>query len=146
MRYSLADYIMTVDPVDPSLKSSFGGSVSVGGQGSATDSISVELDNDLWSTTGYATGGWVHDKNLSRTGKVTVSISQLTNEVARFKQLINFYYNSDYSGLNIVVSTSSGKKVASCHDCYPVKIPSQTFGKTAADQSWSFTSGKITFY
>lgn len=146
MRYSLADYIVTVDPVDPNLKSSFGSSVSVGGQGSATDSISVELDDDLWSTTGYATGGWVHDKNLSRTGKVTISLSQLTNEVARFKQLINFYYNSDYSGLSIIVSTSSGKKVASCHDCYPTKIPAQTFGKNAADQSWSFTSGKITFY
>lgn len=144
MKYSLADYILSITTNDASLTQMFG-NVTVGGEGSALDSISISTSQDLWNTTGFATGAWVHNKNLSRVGTVEVSISQLSEKVAKFKQMVNIFYSGDYDGFTFTLSDSYGNKVCTCVDVYPTKIPNQSFGSDAAMQSWSFTAGEITF-
>lgn len=143
MKYSLADYIVSIKPNDSSLKSF--GTISIGGEGSATDSISVELDESLFETTSFATGAWVHDKNLARTGKIKISLSQLSDQIERLIQLARVYYGGDYEGMTVAVTDSSGQEIASCIDCYFTKIPAQEFTSKASNQSWELTSGKITF-
>lgn len=143
MRYSLADYILSIKANDSRL--SLFGTVTVGGEGNALDSVQIELDGNMWETTSYATGAWVHDKNLSRSGRISISLSQLSDQVAKFKQLTNIFYSGDYQGLTVTLSDSTGSKIATCTDCYFVKIPNQKFGSKAENQTWELTSGKIIF-
>ena len=55
MRYSLANYILSVKPDDPAINAMFG-TISIGGEGNAVGSITLETSNDMWQTKGYATG------------------------------------------------------------------------------------------
>ena len=143
MKYSLSDYHMNVKTNDPALNSIFG-EISIGGEGSAIDSIEVAIDGNLWDTTGFATGGYVQDKNLSRVGTATISLSQLSKYVNKFKQLCNAYYGGDYDGLTITITDADNNEVAKCEDAMIQKIPTQAFGSKAAMQTWTFTCGKIT--
>lgn len=141
-KYSLADYILSIRPDDAQL-SSFG-TITVGGEGNALDSIEFSYSNDMWSTTSYSTGAWVHDKNLSRVGSINISLSQLSDQVAAFKQLVNKFYGGNYQGLTLSLTDSLGNNIATAIDCYFTRIPSQSFGSNSANQTWSLTAGKIT--
>lgn len=143
-RYSLANYIVSINPTDASIRSMFG-TMAFGGEGSAIGSISVGIKDNLWSTKSYATGAWVHNKNLSRVGTVKISINQLAPPVQRFIKLCKLYYGADYNGFTITVADIAGNKVATCTDCFIEAIPSQDYNEEASDQSWSFTCGKIDF-
>lgn len=148
MRYSLANYYLTIANDDSRITEMFK-DVRIGGEGDAISSISISTNATLWQTTAYATGAWVHDKNLARNGNVNVSISQLTDAVAKFKQFVNYFYlssgDSDIQGSTITLYDSDGNAIASCEDCYPTQIPEQSFGAQASEQTWSFTCGRITF-
>lgn len=144
MKYSLSDYKVSIKTKDPALYSIFR-EITIGGEGSALDSITINTTNNLWDTTGFPTGGWVHNKNLSRVGTATISINQLSASVAKFKQLCNVYYGGDYEGVTLSVTDADNNEVASCEDCFIQKIPEQAFGATAANQAWVFTCGKVTF-
>lgn len=144
MKYSLANYILSIQPDDPALARMFN-TVSVGGEGDALSTISISLDADLWSTDGFATGAWVHNKNLSRIGSISVTISQLSDRITKFKQMCNVYYNNDYSGFTLTLSDSEGNKVCTALDSYLTKIPEQSFTESAGTQTWNFTCGEITF-
>ena len=143
-RYSLANYILSIEPADPTIKSMFG-TISIGGQGSYLGSIRLSVKTDLWTTKGFATGAWVHDKSLDRTGTCTVNLHQLSDEVIKFIKLCNIYYGGDYNGCTLSVSDTNGNKVASCEDCYIQKPADQEFADTSADQDWIFTCGKVSF-
>jgi hypothetical protein len=150
MRYSLADYILAISSNDKKFATLFK-DVRIGGEGDALASISIQQADQLWTTDSYATGAWVHNKNLSRVGTCDISISQLTDAVAKFKMFVNLFYGdntastSHSDGITMTLSDSRGNNIVTCTDCYPTQIPTQEFGKTAADQTWSFTCGKITF-
>ena len=144
MKYSLANYILSIQANDDTLRNLFS-NVSIGGEGSATDSIKVSLDAELFSTENFATGAWVHNKNLARTGSIDVSISQLSDRVAKFKQMCSIFYNGEYDGFTLSLVDNLGNKVCTAIDCYLTKIPDQEFGEKAANQTWSFTCGEITF-
>lgn len=143
-RYSLANYIMSISPTDVTLRSMFG-TISVGGEGSYLGNIAVSQNSNLWDTKGYATGAWVHNKNLDRTGLATIQLNQLAQEVNKLIKLFNVFYSGDYAGSTITVSDLAGNKVATCTDCYIQKIADQSFSDTAADQSWTFTCGRVVF-
>lgn len=143
-RYSLANYIASIEPQDEKLKSMFG-TISIGGQGSYLGSIKLSLSADLWSTKGFATGAWIHDKNLDKTGTCTITLHQLSSEVIAFIRMCNVYYTGDYAGCTIAVSDAQGNKVATCEDCYITKIADQEFSNESADQDWGFTCGKVSF-
>ena len=143
-RYSLADYILSIKPNDPTINDSFG-TITIGGEGSYTDSLSLNPTENLYSTTGFSTGAWIHDKNLSRVGTATLNISQMSEQVRKFIMMAETFYAGDYDGFTLTLSTNTGDKVATCVDCYIQKIPEQSFGRTASNQSWTFTCGKISF-
>lgn len=146
-RYSLADYSITVK-LPSNLAAEFGvETISVGGENSYTSSISVAMNSSLWSTSGDNTGSFVHTKNLDRTGTCSVSLNQMSTQVAKFIRLCNIFYRTteEYDGLTITVNSSQNIPVCICDDCYINKIPDQSFGNTPSDQTWQFTCGRITF-
>lgn len=143
-RYNLANYLVSITPNDTTLQNMFP-NVVIGGEGSMMDTITISRDNDMWSTTGFSTGGWVHNKNLSKIGKVLINISQLSERIARFKQMCEVYYGADYDGFTLSVMDNSGRKVCTCIDCYVQKIPDQRFGPTADMQEWGFTCGEVNY-
>lgn len=142
MKYSLSNYILTIKTKDTELFNIFK-ELTVGGQGTTVGSISIQMNASLFETTSFPTGGWVHSKNLDRTGTVSVTLNQLSNIVAKFKQLMNAYYATDCDSLTMTISDLDGNEVASCEDCFPTKFPNQEYAEKAASQTWSFTCGKI---
>lgn len=143
-RYSLANHVLSIKPNDNQINNIFG-TISIGGEGNYLESVSVSNENTLWSTTGYATGAWVHNKNLAKTGTVTISLNQLSDQVAKLITLCETYYGGDYEGFTLTLTKNDNTKICTCIDCYISKIPTQSFGTSAANQSWVFTCGKITF-
>ena len=146
MRYSLASYILAATSDNSDIKNIFQ-DVTIGGEGDALSSITIQVNDKLWETESFATGAWVHNKNLSRTGTVEISISQLSDKVAKFKTFVNHFYDSSFddSSITMTLQDSTGASIAICEDCYPTQIPSQEFGSKSTDQRWIFTCGRITF-
>lgn len=144
-RYCLANYILTADiPADIGFGTQ---SVSIGGEGSYLDSISISLTNALFTTESDSTGSWVHVKNLDKSGTITVSVKQISDKVALFKALVNVYSNidSDAAGMTLTLRDTLNNTIAVCEDCVVSKIPDQSFGSTPSTQSWTFNAGKISF-
>lgn len=147
MRYSLADYIVTIKPNDPEIATVFQ-SLSIGGQGTALGSINLNTNANLWETTGYPTGAWIHNKSYDRHGTCVININQMSPEVALLVQLCNHYYTGDYGGVTITVSAANGgesRTVATCIDCYVQKNADKTFGAAAENQNWVFTCGQVVY-
>lgn len=143
-RYSLANHILSIKPNDPSIASIFG-TLTIGGEGSYLNSVRVRRQDDLWNTTGFATGAWVHNKNLSRIGSVEVTLNQLSDQVAKFITLCETYYTGDYDGFTLTLTKNDGSKICTAIDCYISKVPDQEFLTAAQDQTWAFTCGQITY-
>lgn len=143
-RYCLVNYILTADiPADIG----FGvQSVSIGGEGSYLDSITISMNEDMFTTKGDNTGSWVHIKNLNQTGKITVTVNQVSDRIAIFKALVNAYANVDStSGMTLTLRDTLNDTIAVCEDCVITKIPDQAFSSEPATQTWTFNAGKITF-
>ena len=86
-----------------------------------------------------------YNKNLSKVGTASVSLSQLSDQVAKFIQFAKLFYSGDYDGFTISLTANDGTPVAYCHDCYFTKIPDQSFGENAAMQTWTLTCGEVDF-
>lgn len=147
MRYSLANYKLSIVQNDTELAAMFpalaiGGST---GSGSYLDSISLSVNNNQWSTVGYATGGWVHEKSLDRTGTATITLNQLAPAISQFKRMSNVHYNGEYEGFTMTLVDSFDNEVARCIDCYFTKIPDQSVQERSQNQTWSVTCGQIIF-
>ena len=142
MKYSLADYVLSIKTNDASLKPF--GTITIGGEGTALDSISIDYANDMWETTSFATGAWIQNKNLARNGTIELTLSQLSDQVAKFIQLVNVFRSGDYKGLTVSLVDSTGTQIADCVECYFTKIPTQEFGDRAGMQTWRLTAGQIT--
>lgn len=144
-RYSLAETIISIKSNDSQINSMFG-TISIGGEGSTVGSINTSMNNDsMWSTEGFATGGWVHSKNLDRTGSISVDVNQLAPIVSKLKQLYNVFFSGEYDGFTITVSNMSGQKICTGDDCYLKSMPAQNFASSASSQTWTFTCGKLTY-
>ena len=142
-RYSLADHLVKVTlPANVIV-----GGVNIGGMvlefggpgnnkqtGSFAGEISVERSSDTWTTEGDPTGSWVHNKNLNKTGTVSLQLRQVADDVIRLQMLAQVFENNDFPGCNIEVFNGSDT-VARAEDCYISRVPSQVFGDTAAMQT-----------
>lgn len=144
MVYSLANYKMTITSSDANLIAVFGESMTIGGNGSQVGQFSVSDLQNQHSVQNYATGGYVFSKSYDRTGQISVQLNQMSDEVGKFKNLVNLYYGGDYGTLTIVLTNNENEKVVECIDCLPEGIPGQTFGNSASSQTWNFVVGKIT--
>lgn len=164
-KYSLADYQITVTfPTGENANLllnrvglvdntpiSIGGPGQNGLDGSFVGSIKVSRSNDVWKTEGDATGSWVHSKSLDRTGKISVDINQVSDQVLTLIYITNAYQNiqDTIGGLQITVKNAynpSLPAVATAYDCYITKVPDQDFQDSARTQSWEFTCGRIMIY
>lgn len=144
-RYCLTNYILTADiPEDIGFGSQ---TVSIGGEGSYLDSITISMNVNMFETQGDNTGSWVHVKNLNRTGTVQISIKQVSDKVATFKALMNVYSKVDIesSGMTLTLRDMSNNTIAICEDCVIQKTPDQVFANEPATQTWTFNVGRITF-
>lgn len=151
--YSLTDYTLSV-VVNDDLLSALGldssnNTITIGGNSSYVGQINIEARNQsMFSTEGDATGSWVHNKNKSRVGKISVQINQISEKVDLLTRILEYYYDaaSDIGGLTLRVNKLSGNTpivVAQGNDCYIENNPAKTYGNTAADQTWSFTCGEV---
>lgn len=148
MRYSLSNYTLSIASTNTVINELFE-TVQIGGEGDALSSITIQTENRLWETESFATGAWVHNKNLSRVGTCEISISQLSDAVAKFKTFIDYFYTgdngTDVGGVTITLNDANSNVVATCIDCYPTQIPAQEFTAKASEQRWQFTCGRISF-
>ena len=126
-RYSLANYILSIKPNDSAF-SSFG-SITVGGEGNYNDSITISMDTNTFTTSGFATGAWVHTKNLSKTGTASVSISQVSDQVAKFIQFAKLFYSGDYEGFTVSLTTNDGTPIAYATTAILRKSPTRALAK-----------------
>lgn len=145
MKYCLADYILSIQCNDATLRRMFG-NIAIGGDGEANalDTISISYKDTLWETESYATGAWVHNKNLSRVGTISLNLNMLSEYTAILTRLCKQYYSiNNYGGLTISISDRNGNEIAKGIDCYPVKIPDLNLQATAQMNEWQFTCGQI---
>ena len=164
-RYALADYQITVsiptgggeyNRILQMAGLTGGTSITIGGDGegegkygSFVGSINVKRNKELWTTDGDATGSWVHNKNLDRTGTIDVELTQVSDQIVQLAYLCSAYESvSDaVEGLHLEVkNTASGSKIVDAIDCYITKIPDHPFQDTAQKLTFSFTCGRIMYY
>lgn len=160
MRYSLTDYILSIKVPDELRKvfltsssastDEIANRISIGGDGSYLGSIKTSSSTQ-WSTEGDATGSWVHSKNKSKVGTVTVELNQLSDVVLKLTRLIETYYSADTitQGLTLTISKATGAgnslDVCTCVDCYITKQPDGDWEDSAKTMAFEFTCGKITY-
>lgn len=120
------------------------------GQGSFVGQIVVNRTQDLFTTTGDATGSWVHDKNLNKTGTITVDITQISDDIITLVQLCQIFESiqSNVPGLELSInSVSSGVSttMVTGKDCLIQKLPELPLAETAGRLSWVFTCGQVIY-
>lgn len=143
IKYSLANYLVTITPKDENVRSVFD-SITIGGSGTTTSSIELPQIS-MWRTDGYSTGGYVHNKTYDRHGSISITINQLSDDVSDLIKLFTLYCDNDYDGFTISVTDIAGNHIADCIDCFLEGIPRQAFSGTASNQTWSFTCGQINY-
>ena len=161
--YSLADYQLTIGLGDSiaarlGLRDSYGNlltNFSIGGpgengEGSFVGQITVNRAEDLFTTTGDHTGSWVHDKNLNRTGTITIDITQISDDIVTLVQLCQIFESvqSNMPGMELTinsVASSASATMVTGRDCYIQRLPELPLGENAQRMSWVFTCGQITY-
>lgn len=162
-QYSLADYQLTIGLSNSiaqrlGLRDQYGNlltNFSIGGpgennEGSFVGQIVVNRAKELFTTTGDATGSWVHDKNLDRTGTITLDLTQISDDVITLVQLCQIFESvqTNMPGLELTinsVSSNASTTMVTGRDCYIQKLPELTLAETAQKLSWVFTCGQIVY-
>lgn len=146
MRYSLSDHILSIK-FSENFKNALGlteDSITIGGEGSMVDSFNFSQTNSTWDTSGDATGGYVHNKNLSRVGTCSITINQLSEKNQLLAQLFNIYFNSAYEddSVTITLSDAHSQNLVICRDCY-LNNPALAYGQSAGNRTWTFNVGEL---
>lgn len=161
--YSLADYQLTIGISEDlanklNLRDSNGnvltnftiGGPGENGEGSFVGQISVNRSKELFTTTGDATGSWVHDKSLDRTGTITIDITQISDDIVALVQICQIFESvqSSMPGLELTINSVASDvntTMVTGKDAYIQKLPELTLGETAGRLSWVFTCGQIVY-
>lgn len=162
-QYSLADYQLTIGinqqvALQLGLTDRYGNPLtnfSIGGpgengEGSFVGQISVSRSKELFTTVGDATGSWVHDKNLDRTGTISVEITQISDDIVTLVQLCQIFESlqSNTPGLELTINSTgsaTSTTMVTGRDAYIQKLPDITLAETAGRLSWVFTCGQIIY-
>lgn len=143
--------------------------VRFGGQGSMIGSITLSRKNDRFSSEGDATGGFVINETLDKTGTCVISIKQFAPLVSTLTNLFNKYDNaySNYESAVIVPnegeveatsafysdfsedSTSielyyNGKLIGRASYCY-LNMPELTMEEENGSRDFTFECGSVDF-
>lgn len=144
-RYCLANYILTVN-VPESINLGIS-SISIGGEGSYLNNITVLMNKAAYEISTDDTGSWVYNKSLDKSGSISLTINQMSDKVAILKKLLLIYSKSDVDteGLTLSLRDTANNTIFIAEDCMLGKLPEQVFSTTAGTQNWSFNSGRISF-
>ena len=161
--YSLADHQLVIgmstetaqrlnlkDANGNLLKSYTIGGPGENGEGSFVGQILVSLNDNLYETEGDATGSWVHNKNLNRTGLITLEINQISDDAITLIQLTQILESVQSAGpgleltINSVAETPSTTMVTG-RDSMIQKLPDLTLAEKAGMLSWVFTCGQVIY-
>ena len=163
-KYSLADYQLTIGipqsvaqklnlkDAEGNLLTSFTiGGPGENGEGSFVGQIVASRGNNLWETEGDATGSWVHNKNLNKTGTIELQIRQISDQVIELSQLCDIYESvqENVEGLTLTVNSSATEEttpMVTGVDSYIQKQADLTLAETAGMLTWVFTCGQVMFY
>lgn len=163
-RYSLADYQLIIGiPLSVAQKlnlkdeqgnllTSFAiGGPGENGEGSFVGQINASRTENLWGTEGDATGSWVHNKNLNRTGTIELQITQISDVVIELAQLCDIYESiqENVEGLTLTINSSATDEstpMVTGTDCYIQKQAELTLQPTAQPLTWVFTCGRVMYY
>ena len=162
-QYALADYQLKIGLSTEvaqrlGLKDNFGNPLknfTIGGpgennEGSFVGQIVVSRSTNLFETKGDATGSWVHDKNLDRTGTITLEITQISDDVITLVQLCQILESvqSNLPGLELTVNSVASNvstTMVTGRDAYIQKLPDITLAEAAGRLSWVFTCGQVIY-
>ena len=162
--YSLADYQLTIGIPENiarnlNLRDSQGnlltamtiGGPGENGEGSFVGSLSVQRTENLWNTEGDATGSWYHNKNLNKTGTMTLSLNYISEQTIELYQLFSIFESiqENSEGLTLTINTNASEEttaLATGNDCYISKPANLDLQDTSQPLSWEFTCGQIFFY
>lgn len=161
--YSLADYQLTIglgdtvisrlglrDENGELLRNFTIGGPGENGEGSFVGQIQVSRNENLFTTSGDPTGSWVHDKNLNRTGTITIDITQISDDIVTLVQLCQIFESiqTGTPGLELTISSvaeGANNTLVTGRDAYIQKLPDLPMGETAGRLSWVFTCGQIIY-
>ena len=134
--------------------------VRFGGQGSMIGSITLARKNDRFSAEGDATGGFVINESLDRTGTCVLSIKQFAPLVSTLTDLFNKYddaYNQYESvapgattaSMNLTSSTSielyyNGILIGQAQGCY-LNMPELGLEEENGSRDFTFECGVVNF-
>lgn len=162
-QYSLADYQLTIGLTNSlaerlGLRDSSGnlltnfviGGPGEDGQGSFVGQIVVNRAENLMTTEGDATGSWVHNKNLNRTGTISIEITQISDQIVTLIQLCQIIESvqSNMPGLDLTISSAASELATTMvtgRDSYIQKLPDLRLADTAGRLNWVFTCGQIIY-
>lgn len=149
-KYALANYQIAISINDTQLRNLFSDEIVIGGAGTYMGNISVNRESNVYEVQGDNTGSYVFNQNLNKTGTVTLSINQLSDDVIKLKRIVEWCYTHEISPFTITVrsntlESTSVKTVCICNDCLVQGVPTQSFGDAATNQTWTFICGKIDF-
>lgn len=141
-----------------------------GGQGEMIGSITVSRKNDRFSAEGDATGGFVVNESLDKTGTLTISIKQFAPLVSTLTNLFNMYDDGfSYDAVEVSGNTEEeeiaidtlsmedtmrdttsidlyymGKLIVSCKGCY-LNMPELPLEEENGTRDFTFECGEINF-
>lgn len=161
--YSLADYQLTIGFPERvaqklGLKDEFGnlltsyqiGGPGENGEGSFVGRIGVERNEAAWSTEGDKTGSWVHNKSLNKTGRITLDLTQISDQTIDLYHLCQIYESieGNVEGLTLTINTNAedSTPLVTGIDAYIAKQPDYPMDETAQRLTWEFTCGQILYF
>ena len=120
--------------------------VEIGGEGDYIGSASVARSTNIWTKETDATGAYVFNQNLDRSGEVSVDIKQVSDKVLNlYYYSTSIYENTNLQGGAYISIQRNGETIVECEDCFIEKVPNLPFQAAAQNLSWRFLSGRITY-
>lgn len=141
--YALVNYRLTIT-VPKSLQALFGQTIVIGGKGSFVQTFSVP-SRPLYTVQGDATGGYIHEKSINRSGNVSLTLNILAPQVKTLLKFANTYYNQNVSdeAFTMKLTNLQSTTLVTCNACLFADIPQSSFSASAPTQTWNFACGEI---
>lgn len=143
-RYNLAQVVINIGR---------GGDTPIifGGNKSMLGSITLSRANERFSAEGDATGGFIINENLDKTGEVTISIRQFAPLVNTLTNVFNSYddggdyaINTTNAGALTITVMYHGETVAVAKGAF-LNMSELGFEEEAGDRDFTFVAGEVEF-
>lgn len=127
--------------------------ITFGGQGSMIGSITISRKSERFSAEGDATGGFVVNENLDKTGTCVLSIKQFAPLVNTLTNIFNAYDDASVeleNGIDMDAQSQAisikvfyeGALLAECNFCF-LNMPELPFEEENGTRDFSFECGEV---